>query len=76
MVSNFQPTKQQIFGAWDSFRLLITASSNSGKSQLCKDLLIDPSWGLTDKFKVSNIFVFSPTQDIDSAWDDVKKSLE
>jgi len=64
--NNFTPTKKEIFCELPSFRCLITASSNSGKSHLIKTLLTDPSFGLTEKFKVSNIFVICPTLKIDN----------
>lgn len=73
---NFEPTKSQIFGSFESFRLLITASSGSGKSQLVKTLMLDPSLGLYSKFPINKIYVFSPTLNIDDAWFDVKTSLE
>ena len=73
---NFEPTKSQIFGAFESFRLLITASSGSGKSHLVKTLLLDPNLGIYNKFPIDKIFVFSPTLHIDDAWVDVKQSLE
>lgn len=60
-MNSFEPTKSQIFGSFDSFRLLITASSGSGKSQLVKTLMLDPSMGLYNKFAIDKIFVFSPT---------------
>ena len=75
-MNSFEPTKSQIFGSFDSFRLLITASSGSGKSQLVKTLMLDPSMGLYYKFAIDKVFVFSPTLHIDDAWVDVKDSLE
>ena len=50
-----------IFGEFDSFRLLITASSGSGKSQLVKTLLTDPSFGIRNKFTPENVWLLCPT---------------
>lgn len=73
--SKFQPTKSEIFSDFESFRLLITASSGSGKSQLVKTLLTDPSFGIREKFEVDQIYLLCPTQLIDDAWNDVKEDL-
>jgi len=59
-----------------SFRCLITASSNSGKSHLIKTLLTDISFGLTEKFKVSNIYVCCPTTKIDNTWSEITDSFK
>ena len=59
--NKFQPTKSEIFSDFESFRLLITASSGSGKSQLVKALLTDPSFALREKFHVNDIYLWCPT---------------
>ena len=38
--------------------------------------MLDPSLGMSNKFAVKNIYVFSPTLHIDDAWVDVKDYLE
>jgi hypothetical protein len=48
--NKFQPSKAEIFGSFKNFKLLITASSNSGKSHLIKNLLTDKSFGIYNRF--------------------------
>ena len=76
--SKFHPSKSEIFGNDKSFRLLLAASSGSGKSQIIKELLTNPSWGLTTKFKhPENVYIICPTLKVDSAYDeDIIPSLE
>lgn len=74
--NKFQPSKAEIFTDFESFRLLITASSGSGKSQLVKTLLTDSSFGIRDKFKPDHVFLLCPTQMIDDAWGDVIEDLK
>ena len=74
--NKYQPSKSEIFCEQPSFRCLVTASSNSGKSHLIKTLLTDPSFGLTDMFKVSNIYVCCPTTKIDTNWTDITDNFK
>lgn len=75
--SRFHPAKRDIFGGEKSFRLLLASSSGSGKSQIIKELMTDPSWGIVDKFHPENVYIICPTLKVDSAYDDdVIPSLE
>ncbi len=49
------------------FRLLIFSPSNSGKSNLIKNLITRPDFGYAHFYK-DNIFLFSPTIYIDPIW--------
>jgi hypothetical protein len=75
--SKFHPSKKEIFGGEKSFRLLLAASSGSGKSQIIKELRTNPAFGLTSKFKPDNVYILCPTLKVDSAYDDsIIPSLE
>ena len=77
MESKYHPKKKDIFGGDKSFRLLLAASSGSGKSQIIKELMTNPSFGLQSKFQPDNIFIICPTLKVDSAYDDdIIPSLE
>jgi hypothetical protein len=52
------------------FRMLIFSPSNSGKSNLIKNLITRPEFGYTTFYK-QNIFLFSPTIRIDPIWQDI-----
>ena len=49
------------------FRLLIFSPSNSGKSNLIKNLITRPEFGYKDYYK-QRIFLFSPTIAVDPIW--------
>lgn len=52
------------------FRLLIFSPSNSGKSNVIKNLITRPQFGYSDFYK-QNIFLFSPTIHVDPIWKDL-----
>jgi hypothetical protein len=52
------------------FRMLIFSPSNSGKSNLIKNLITRPEFGYTNYYQ-KNIFLFSPTIRIDPIWNDI-----
>jgi len=52
------------------FRMLIFSPSNSGKSNVIKNLITRPEFGYTN-FYNQNIFLFSPTIRIDPIWKDI-----
>jgi hypothetical protein len=52
------------------FRLLIFSPSNSGKSNLIKNLITRKEFGYANYYK-KNIFLFSETLLVDPIWDDV-----
>jgi hypothetical protein len=52
------------------FRMLIFSPSNSGKSNVIKNLITRPEFGYTT-FYNQNIFIFSPTIRIDPIWQDI-----
>lgn len=58
---NFLPDPQKCF------RMLIFSPSNSGKSNLIKNLITRKEFGYTSYYK-NNIFLFSPTIHIDPIW--------
>lgn len=75
-LSQFMPRKKDVFGNDKPFRLAIVSSSGSGKSVLINEMLTNPSFGLTTKFPVDRIYVFSATAGkLDSAYDTIIDSL-
>ncbi len=52
------------------FRLIIFSPSNSGKSNLIKNLVTRPEFGYSSFFR-SNIFLFSQTIHLDAIWQDL-----
>jgi hypothetical protein len=62
---NFLPDPQKCF------RMLIFSPSNSGKSNLIKNLITRNEFGYTSYYK-NNIFIFSPTIKIDPIWQSVE----
>jgi hypothetical protein len=74
--SKFHPKLKDIFGGEKSFRLLLAASSGSGKSQLIKELLTNPKFGITEKFHPENVYIICPTLKVDDAYQEIFDSLE
>lgn len=62
---NFLPNPQKCF------RMLIFSPSNSGKSNLIKNLITRDEFGYSKYYK-QNIFLFSPTIHADPIWKDIK----
>jgi hypothetical protein len=57
--------------------LLLAASSGSGKSQVIKEIMTNPSFGITSKFHPDNIFIICPTLKVDDAYSaDIIPSLK
>ena len=70
------PKKKDILGGDKSFRMLLAAGSGSGKSTLVKNILLDPEWGVMDKFSADRIFIICPTVAFDDCYDEIIKHLE
>ena len=52
------------------FRMLVIASSGSGKSNMIKNLIMRPGFGFKQHYK-QDIFIISETLGLDQTWDDV-----
>jgi len=74
--NKFQPSKAEIFGSFKSFKLLITASSNSGKSHLIKNLFTDKSFNLYNRVPADQVYIFNPTIDLDDSYTEIIQNLE
>jgi hypothetical protein len=46
----------------------LAASSGSGKSQVIKELLTNPSFGITSKFFSDHVYIICPTLKVDDAY--------
>jgi GTPase SAR1 family protein len=54
----------------ETFRMLVVSPSNSGKSNLIKNLITRPEFAYGNYYE-SNIFIFSQTIKVDSIWTDL-----
>lgn len=53
------------------FRMLVFSPSNSGKSNVIKNLITRAEFGYSSYYK-NNMFIFSPTIHCDPIWKDIK----
>lgn len=70
------PKKKDILGGENPVRMGLFAGSGSGKTTLLKNIIIDPDWGMMDKFDVDRIFIICPTMSFDNAYDEILYHLE